>query len=144
MSRIDYTRKVLTEEWCIADVQTVRDDLGDDDAFTVLEKLTNVGADRGINWKIIKSVADSYFPDKNNFLDEPVGVLAINTRVSNCLIYFGIRTIRQLVSHSAEDLLKLEFFGKHSLLNIRKCLNVFAEARCIDPLYLKNDIGEDE
>ena len=50
--------------WHIKDVQSVRPDLTDEQASRVLKSLKkNHDANEGINWEIIKVVADILFPE---------------------------------------------------------------------------------
>jgi len=49
--------------WTIEDVQGVREDLNDEQAFEVLEECeSNHDADVGMNWDTIEIVADQMFP----------------------------------------------------------------------------------
>ena len=41
MATIDYERKVLISEWCVDDIQAVREDLTEEQAFTVLEAVAD-------------------------------------------------------------------------------------------------------
>ncbi len=55
-------------------------------------------------------------------LDQPVGILELTVRASNCLTSVGIHTIRDLVQKTESDLLKIRNFGKTSLNDIKEKL----------------------
>lgn len=52
-------------------------------------------------------------------LNEPVSVLDPSVRAANCLAAEGIRTLRDLVSHTESDMLQVRNFGKTSLKEIK-------------------------
>ncbi len=55
-------------------------------------------------------------------LDQAVTVLEPSVRAANCLAAEGIKTIRDLVSHSEQDMLQVRNFGKTSLKEIKQKL----------------------
>lgn len=55
-------------------------------------------------------------------LDQPVAILGLTVRPSNCLASALIHTIRDLVTLSEADLLKIRNFGKNSLTEIKEKL----------------------
>ncbi len=58
----------------------------------------------------------------NEKLDQPVSVLEPSVRAANCLAAEGIKTIRDLVSKSEQDMLTVRNFGKTSLKEIKQKL----------------------
>ena len=49
--------------WCVSDVQTVRPDLDDEEAFIVLTHVERKhDPDQGVNWDILKIWADDLYP----------------------------------------------------------------------------------
>jgi hypothetical protein len=57
-------------KWQVEDVQSVRPDLSDDEAYEVLEYLEdNHDANIGINWEVIEYAADNLFPEPANLQD---------------------------------------------------------------------------
>jgi hypothetical protein len=57
------TRRQVAVIWCIEDVQGVRPDLGDDQAWTVLQQCRKVhDCEFGFTWLLIETVADDLFP----------------------------------------------------------------------------------
>ncbi len=60
--------------WDVEDVQTVRDDLDDDQALEVLQEVEREhDASRGVNWDLIEDTAGHLFPDDG---DEPASEAA--------------------------------------------------------------------
>jgi DNA-directed RNA polymerase subunit alpha len=57
-----------------------------------------------------------------DYLDTPVEQLELSVRSSNCLKNAEIRTLRDLVGRSEEDIAKTRNFGKKSLLEIKEKL----------------------
>lgn len=56
--------KTIAIEWCIEDVQSVREDLTDDQAWEVLKAVEQLhNAELGINWAYIEAVADDLYPE---------------------------------------------------------------------------------
>lgn len=54
----------IADEWHIEDVQSIRQDLDDDQAADVLEAVAdNHDANYGINWEVIRFWADELFPE---------------------------------------------------------------------------------
>ena len=67
---IDHKAKTISIEWCIEDVQNVREDLNDQQAWEVLLAVWGRhDAEIGINWDYIEAVADDLYPETQN---EPV------------------------------------------------------------------------
>lgn len=67
---IDHKAKTISIEWCIEDVQSVREDLNDQQAWEVLLAVWGRhDAEIGINWGYIEAVADDLYPEVQN---EPV------------------------------------------------------------------------
>ncbi len=58
----------------------------------------------------------------NEKLDQPVSVLEPSVRAANCLAAEGIKTVRDLVSKSEQDMLTVRNFGKTSLKEIKQKL----------------------
>lgn len=56
-------------------------------------------------------------------LDQPISILDLSVRASNCLESENVQTIRDLVSHNESDMLKIRNFGKTSLREIKKKLS---------------------
>ena len=55
----------LADDWHIEDVQSIRQDLDDDQASDVLEAVAdNHDANYGINWNVITFWADELFPQE--------------------------------------------------------------------------------
>jgi len=53
----------LSDEWHIEDVQSVRDDLDEEQCIEVLDDLANnFDANNGINWNVIEYTANILFP----------------------------------------------------------------------------------
>jgi len=61
-------------------------------------------------------------PEVEEVLDQPVEILDLSQRASNCLKIANIKTIRELVSKSEEDLLAVKNFGTKSLEEIKQKL----------------------
>lgn len=56
--------KTIAIEWCIEDVQSVREDLTDAQAWEVLKAVEQRhNAELGINWAYIEAVADDLYPE---------------------------------------------------------------------------------
>lgn len=55
-------------------------------------------------------------------ITQPISDLGLSTRPSTCLKAMGIRTIRHLLSHTEEELLKAKHFGVMCLLEVNKNL----------------------
>lgn len=56
-------------------------------------------------------------------LNNPVSVLNLSVRASNCLEAAGIKSLRELVSRSEADLLRFRSFGKTSLHEVQRKLS---------------------
>src|SRR5262245_54252499 len=61
-------------------------------------------------------------PDAGGLLDQPISVLNLSVRARNCLDAENVRTIRQLVKMTEQDLLELRNFGQTSLKEVKKRL----------------------
>ena len=56
--------KSISLVWTIDDVQSIREDLSDDQAGTVLDTcLAEHDASIGVNWDVIEAVAQRLFPE---------------------------------------------------------------------------------
>ncbi len=56
--------KAIANPWYIDDVKSIREDLSDEQAMQVLENAyLNYDAEIGINWEVLKSLANELFPD---------------------------------------------------------------------------------
>lgn len=60
--------------------------------------------------------------DAGGLLDQPISVLNLSVRARNCLDAENVRSIRQLVKLSEQDLLELRNFGQTSLKEVKKRL----------------------
>ncbi|MEI8191015.1 MAG: DNA-directed RNA polymerase subunit alpha, partial [candidate division NC10 bacterium] len=56
---------------------------------------------------------------QTEILDQPVDIIELSSRASNCLKVARIRTIRELVTRREEELLAVKNFGKKSLDEIK-------------------------
>lgn len=57
-------RKQIADVWGTGDVQSVRPDLTDDQAWEVLQKVErNHDANFGINWEVLECQADALYPE---------------------------------------------------------------------------------
>lgn len=61
------------------------------------------------------SASKSVDPELNAKLNKPLSDLKLNVRASNCLENVGIKTVRELVSYTADQLLQIKNFGETSL-----------------------------
>ena len=60
---INYKLKRIVTTWCVGDVQTVRADLTDEQAFEVLCRVDHYfDAEYGICWDTLKITADELYP----------------------------------------------------------------------------------
>jgi hypothetical protein len=58
-------RREVAVIWCVEDVQSVRPDLNDDQAWKVLQRCRHVhDCEVGFNWLLIEIVADDLFPPR--------------------------------------------------------------------------------
>lgn len=66
MAHIDKTENgviFLNDAWHIEDIQSIRDDLDDDQCIDVLEFLANrFDANEGINWDVIEMACNALYP----------------------------------------------------------------------------------
>ena len=64
---INHELKKLVTTWCVNDVQTVRTDLTDEQAFEVRIRVDRYfDADYGISWDTLKITADDLFPKEQD------------------------------------------------------------------------------
>ena len=64
---INYELKKLVTTWCVDDVQSVREDLNDEQAFEVLIRVDHYfDAEYGICWDTLKINADELFPKEQD------------------------------------------------------------------------------
>jgi DNA-directed RNA polymerase subunit alpha len=82
--------------------------------------------------------------DQGGMLDQPISVLNLSVRARNCLDSENIRTIRQLVKMTEQDLLELRNFGQTSLKEVKKRLGEHALALTGSSVYLDDDDDDDE
>ncbi|MBM4013388.1 MAG: DNA-directed RNA polymerase subunit alpha [Planctomycetes bacterium] len=75
-------------------------------------------------------------------LDQPISSLNLSVRARNCLDSENVRTIRQLVKLSEQDLLELRNFGQTSLKEVKKLLGERGLALNGSAIYI--DDGEDQ
>ncbi len=75
-------------------------------------------------------------------LDTPIASLNLSVRARNCLDSENIRTVRQLVKMSEQDLLELRNFGQTSLKEVKKRLGEKGLALAGSAIYI--DDGEDD
>ncbi len=61
-------------------------------------------------------------PKVKDILDQPVEMIELSSRASNCLKVAKIRTVRELVQKHDEDLIAVKNFGKKSLNEIKERL----------------------
>ncbi len=67
-------------------------------------------------------VIDENKIQREKFLNKPVAELELSVRSANCLEASQITTIRDLVIHSEQEMLKQRNFGKKSLIEIKEIL----------------------
>ena len=59
--------KSISIEWSSEDVQSIRPDLNDEQAYEVLLMVEKYhDAEIGVNWNVLSAVADEYFPEPND------------------------------------------------------------------------------
>jgi hypothetical protein len=64
---INYELKKIASTWCVHDVQSVRPDLTDEQAFEVLIRVDHYfDANYGICWDTLELNADELFPKEND------------------------------------------------------------------------------
>ncbi|MSR45857.1 MAG: DNA-directed RNA polymerase subunit alpha [Planctomycetes bacterium] len=81
-------------------------------------------------------------PGTSVLLDQPISNLNLSVRARNCLDAENVRTIRQLVKLSEQDLLELRNFGQTSLKEVKKRLGEKGLALAGSAIYI--DDGEDD
>ncbi len=84
--------------------------------FEVGEELEREGPAEETGEAIPTSAADRELIEK---LREPVSTLDPSVRAANCLAAEGIKTLRDLVSHTESEMLQVRNFGKTSLKEIK-------------------------
>ncbi|MDP6748813.1 MAG: DNA-directed RNA polymerase subunit alpha [Candidatus Poribacteria bacterium] len=67
-------------------------------------------------------VVDEEKMQRDKYLSKPVAELELSVRSANCLEASEITTIRDLVVHTEQEMLKQRNFGKKSLIEIREIL----------------------
>jgi DNA-directed RNA polymerase subunit alpha len=67
-------------------------------------------------------VVDEEKIQRDKYLSKPVAELELSVRSANCLEASEITTIRDLVVHTEQEMLKQRNFGKKSLIEIREIL----------------------
>jgi len=82
--------------------------------------------------------------DSGGLLDQPISVLNLSVRARNCLDAENVRTIRQLVKLTEQDLLELRNFGQTSLKEVKKRLGEHALALNGSAPYVGDDDDDDE
>jgi len=68
-------------------------------------------------------VVDEEKIQRDKYLSKPVAELELSVRSANCLEASQITTIRDLVVHTEQEMLKQRNFGKKSLIEIREILS---------------------
>ena len=81
-------------------------------------------------------VVDEEKIQRDKYLSKPVAELELSVRSANCLEASQITTIRDLVVHTEQEMLKQRNFGKKSLIEIREILSEMG-------LHLGMDLGDD-
>ncbi len=81
--------------------------------------------------------------DSGGLLDQPISVLNLSVRARNCLDAENVRTIRQLVKLTEQDLLELRNFGQTSLKEVKKRLGEHALALNGSAPYVGDDDDDD-
>jgi len=62
------TERFIDDRWYESDVQSERPDLTSDQAWEVLQAIQrNHDADIGINWDVIRCVAEELYPEPKDF-----------------------------------------------------------------------------
>ena len=77
-------------------------------------------------------VIDENKIQREKFLNKPVAELELSVRSANCLEASQITTIRDLVIHSEQEMLKQRNFGKKSLIEIKEILSQMGLALGMD------------
>ena len=79
---------------------------------------------------------EKYWKDLQARLDQPITVLDLSVRATNCLESENIQVIRDLVSNTESEMLKVRNFGKTSLREIKKKLGEINLSLGISPELL--------
>ena len=99
--------------------------------------------------KIIKAI---FYPATIPLRDLPfkervsqsIDVLELPTRTKNCLRFTGIKTIGNLINHSENELLKIQYFGRKHLNLLKETLNEIKLCLGMSEKYCSERIAEDE
>jgi DNA-directed RNA polymerase subunit alpha len=83
-------------------------------------------------------------PDSGGLIDQPISVLNLSVRARNCLDAENVRTIRQLVKLTEQDLLELRNFGQTSLKEVKKRLGEHGLGLNGSAPYVGDDDDDDE
>lgn len=130
VSKVTDYDKLIIEIWTDG---TIRPDQAMIEAATILRKHLNpfvkyyeLGSEAtGVAETDVKEEKEAESSDSHALtekLDQPVSVLEPSVRAANCLAAEGIKTIRDLVSRSEQDMLTVRNFGKTSLKEIKQKL----------------------
>jgi len=79
-----------------------------------------------------------------SLLDQPITMLNLSVRARNCLDAENVRSIRQLVKMSEQDLLELRNFGQTSLKEVKKRLGESGLALAGSAIYVDDGEGDDD
>jgi DNA-directed RNA polymerase subunit alpha len=79
-----------------------------------------------------------------SLLDQPITSLNLSVRARNCLDAENVRSIRQLVKMSEQDLLELRNFGQTSLKEVKKRLGESGLALAGSAIYVDDGEGDDD
>jgi DNA-directed RNA polymerase subunit alpha len=80
--------------------------------------------------------------ETGGILDQPIGVLNLSMRARNCLDAENIRTVRQLMKMTEQELLELRNFGQTSLREVKKRLGEHGLALAGSTVYIEPEGGE--
>jgi DNA-directed RNA polymerase subunit alpha len=76
--------------------------------------------------------------------DQPLSVLNLSVRARNCLDAENVRTVRQLVKMSEQDLLELRNFGQTSLKEVKRRLGEHGLALAGSAVYIGDDDDDED
>ena len=130
VSKVTDYDKLIIEIWTDG---TIRPDQAMIEAATILRKHLNpfvkyyeLGSEAsGDSDAEVKEEKESESSDSRALaekIDQPVSVLEPSVRAANCLAAEGIKSVRDLVSRSEQDMLTVRNFGKTSLKEIKQKL----------------------
>ena len=77
--------------------------------------------------------------DAGGILDQPISVLDLSVRARNCLDSENVRSVRQLVKMTEQELLELRNFGQTSLKEVKKKLGEHGLALAGSTVYVDTD-----